>query len=636
MWSYSFEVPILLILGIILLFYFSRPRLKIRRNNVFLGVILIETLTICIDICATKADINYSSYAVSLINFVNMLYFVAFFIRAYFLYQLPVSVLKISPGKQKIFRPLIRIPLYIGILMSVHSMISGSPEARYFIYYVDDAGYHSGGMYHILYFIGFFYVLMSFLCSVLYSDSLGRRREKYGMLMYNVIVLFAYVFRLAFPKLLIMDTILFMSILVVYLAFINPEYFLDLRAVTFNSSALRQHLMERHDRLRNVSAGMAVRNYQAMRDIYGYLQMEEGLAVIGKYLKQVFPNGEIFYYRNGRFVILDKAGTDFEEKFKTISERFNHPWKSQSVEVYLTVGFALFEPPKETYSPETVLNTMLKTLEKAGENESESLIRSTEEDLKRTESEAVVRKSIESAIDHDGFVLFLQPIVDAGSGKVIGAEALARIKDLDGKIIPPGIFIPVAESSGRINALGEVVFDRTCKFIAEKGLESMGIEWINVNLSPSQFIRIDLAERYSSIVDKYGIDPGSVHLEITEGAMIDDSFLQKQIGAMTEKGFKFVLDDYGTGYSNLARLKKCPFINIKLDMSIVWDYCKERDELLPNMIQTFKKMGFRITAEGIEDDVMVSAMKEIGCDLLQGYHYSKPVSAEEFAEKYSV
>ena len=103
---------------------------------------------------------------------------------------------------------------------------------------------------------------------------------------------------------------------------------------------------------------------------------------------------------------------------------------------------------------------------------------------------------------------------------------------------------------------------------------------------------------------------------------------------MTKKGFKFVLDDYGTGYSNLSRLKKCPFTTIKLDMSIVWDYCKEPDEILPNMIQAFKHMGFAITAEGIEDTNMENTMKNIGCDLLQGYYYSKPVPAAEFAKEY--
>ena len=89
----------------------------------------------------------------------------------------------------------------------------------------------------------------------------------------------------------------------------------------------------------------------------------------------------------------------------------------------------------------------------------------------------------------------------------------------------------------------------------------------------------------------------------------------------------FVLDDYGTGYSNLARLKKCPFINVKLDMTIVWAHCKEPDEILPTMVQTFKHMGFSITAEGVENLEMVETMREIGCDFLQGFHYSRALPA---------
>jgi EAL domain-containing protein (putative c-di-GMP-specific phosphodiesterase class I) len=272
-------------------------------------------------------------------------------------------------------------------------------------------------------------------------------------------------------------------------------------------------------------------------------------------------------------------------------------------------------------------------LETAGKSEFEDPIRVIEENLKQAEVERSVRQCIESALEDTGFELYLQPIVSSETGKIVGAEALSRIKDNDGNIIPPGVFIPVAENSGRINGLGELVFDRTCKFIKENGLEKLGIEWINVNLSPLQFLCTDLADRYSAIVGKYGVSPQSVHLEITEEAMIDDSFLQKQIRVMGEKGFIFVLDDYGTGYSNLSRLKKCPFANVKLDMSIVWDYCREPDEILPNMIQALKNMGFSITAEGIEDENMVNIMKDIGCDFLQGYHYSKPVPADEFADR---
>ena len=125
-----------------------------------------------------------------------------------------------------------------------------------------------------------------------------------------------------------------------------------------------------------------------------------------------------------------------------------------------------------------------------------------------------------------------------------------------------------------------------------------------------------------------------IHLEITEESMIDYALLQNQIHIMKHSGFQFVLDDYGSGYSNVTRLKKCPFINVKLDMEIVWDYFKTKDKILPTLVETFKQMNFSVTAEGIESIEMAEALKEIGCDYLQGFYFSKPIPAEEFAKKY--
>ena len=118
--------------------------------------------------------------------------------------------------------------------------------------------------------------------------------------------------------------------------------------------------------------------------------------------------------------------------------------------------------------------------------------------------------------------------------------------------------------------------------------------------------------------------------------MIDYALLQKQIQSMRFSGFQFVLDDYGSGYSNVSRLKRCPFINVKLDMEIVRDYFNTPDKILPTMVQTFKQMNFTVTAEGVETLEMVESMKNIGCDFLQGYYFSKPLPAEEFAKKYGI
>ena len=149
-------------------------------------------------------------------------------------------------------------------------------------------------------------------------------------------------------------------------------------------------------------------------------------------------------------------------------------------------------------------------------------------------------------------------------------------------------------------------------------------------------MRSDLGKRFLSIIKMYGVSPEKIHLELTEEAMIDEQQMEKQIQIMQRDGFRFVLDDYGKGYSNLTRLKKSPFINVKLDMSVVWDYCANPDDILPGEIETFKKSGFEITAEGIESEDMANKMTAIGCRYLQGFYFSKPIPVDEFILRYKI
>lgn len=636
MWDYSFEIPNLMILGIVLLFFCSRPRLASKRNVAFIWMVLIETWTILMDILASSIDNNFAAYKLQLVGFANMLYFVAFFLRSYVMYLFAVSVMKDTLEANPVIRHIVGLPFYFGVALSLYSSIIGHSQGNIFIFYVDRTGYHQGKLYPYLYICGFYYVLMAFVAMALFWKNFKRRREKYGMILYNLIIIAAYVTRIVLPRHLVMDTFVLMAILIVFLAFENPEFYLDLRGTAFNRLAFSEQLEENIGRFDLMPFGIVVHDFNEMRDIYGSAQMEEGLSLISRYLKQIFKSGKIFYCRSGRFIVLVPPETDLNEKSAIIASRFKHSWKSQDMELYLSVGFAIYDVVYEAKDPEIILTTMLRFLDTVGKTDRVRPVHATKENLLQTQREREIRQYIEKAIEDNSLELFLQPIVDVKTEKVIGAEALSRIRDDRGDIILPGDFIPVAESSGRINELGEIIFEKTCIFIKENGLKNLGIEWINVNLSPTQFIRTNLSERYSAIAEKHKIDPGFVHLEITESSMIDDGFFMRQIDAMSQKGFKFVLDDYGTGYSNLARLKHCPFINIKLDMTIVWDYCRKTDEILPTMVKAFKHMGFKITAEGVEDAPMVKAMKGIGCDFLQGFHYSRAVSADEFAKEYSV
>ncbi|MBR1861305.1 MAG: EAL domain-containing protein [Lachnospiraceae bacterium] len=627
MWSYSFEIPTLLVLLIILSFYFSRRRLSLKRNLLFIQMIAVETFVIVFDTAASIADNNYMLVPQWLVDTLNMLYFIGFFTRSFAMYRFTVSVTKTTYKVKSFIRQLIYAPFYLGLVFSIISPFTG------FIFYVDEQGYHAGPFYSLVYWIGFFYIFIA-LIYVFCCRKNNQRRELFGIFYYNLVIFTGLIVRAYLPKTLLMDTFVLMAILIVYLAFENPEYYLDLKGSVFNSGSLREYLREKSGNINYKCIGVVVHRYQVIREVYGADQTDAGLVMIGKYLESLFFESKVFYCRKGRFVILADPKTDVEGICEIIFKRFEKPWKSDKVELYLTAGFVSLDFSGFQECDDELLTTLAKTLDKAGNSESGEIFYISDDDIEKTRNEIRIRRYVENAIDNNSIELFLQPLVDK-NGKIVGAEALSRIRDSEGNLISPGLFIPLVENSGRINEMGEQIFEKTCAFMCRIKDNGLSIEWINVNLSPIQFTRTDLADKCAEIVKEYQVDPGLIHLEITEGSVIDDSFMTRQINALVDKGFKFVLDDYGTGYSNLSRLKKVPFINIKLDKSLVWNYDKKPDAILPNMVSTFKYMGFGITAEGIETGKMASEMIGIGCDYLQGYYYSEPIPENDFFEMLS-
>ena len=628
MWSYSFAIPSLLILGLLLLFYFSLPRLHIRMNRAFLTILVVESLVIVMDILASWADSNIDMLPLIFVDILNVLYFALFFIRAGVVFFYTASVLRVLELERSKWVILIYVPIILCILITVLSPAFG------FIYHIESNGYHSGPWYNLLYYCFWFYLIACMYCWIRFGRKLKRNREKYGLLLYILILMAGITIRRVFPSILLMDTFCIMAVLVVYLIFENPEFYLDRRGNVFNSTAFRDFIEENNGALNYNILGIVIHNYNDMRDIYGGRQMDEGLTMIVRYITLTYPTFNVFYHRRGRFMILCNKQYDMMDVILTLSERFRRPWKSDDADLYLDVGFALMDIGETVSSSDMIFSSLVTALDDADSGKSREVVLIDKSGLDQTLKDTEVKRLLEHAIDNDMIEVYLQPLVSTATGKVIGAEALSRLLDGEGNVVPPKAFIGIAERNGKVIEMGEQVFEKTCRFIHEHDLVASGMEWINVNLSPIQFLRDDLADRFSEIAQKYNVDTGMVHLEITEESMIDDIFLQKQMAAMTDKGFKFALDDYGTGYSNLNRLKRCPFSNIKLDMSVVWDYCRSPDEILPTMIKAFKQMNFEITAEGIENEQMAEAMKRIGCDYLQGYYYSKPIPMMEYAGKY--
>ncbi|MBU5637113.1 EAL domain-containing protein [Geomonas sp. Red69] len=247
-----------------------------------------------------------------------------------------------------------------------------------------------------------------------------------------------------------------------------------------------------------------------------------------------------------------------------------------------------------------------------------------------------IENSLRSAVANDQFVLHYQPQVEPASGRLVGLEALVRWQNPDDGLVFPDRFIPVAEETGLILEIGRHVFEKACQQAVrwrEAGLPPVKIA---VNLSARQLRQPDLPEMLSEIMKNCGADPGMIELEVTESMTMERPVESVRIlGALKAMGIGLAIDDFGTGYSSLSYLKLFPVDKLKIDRSFVKDIEVDPDDaaIASATIAMAHTLGKKVVAEGVETEAQLEFLVRHGCDIIQGYLFSKPLSAED-AELY--
>jgi len=242
-------------------------------------------------------------------------------------------------------------------------------------------------------------------------------------------------------------------------------------------------------------------------------------------------------------------------------------------------------------------------------------------------------KSLKNAIANDELVLHFQAKIDLVTGQIIGAEALIRWVSPEHGFIPPTVFIPLAEQGGVITDITHWVIEHSV--IACKEWHMLGFNklCIAVNLSAEDFKRGNLSTHTMSSLHQVGLQAHFLELELTESMLMDDiNYIQEQINELRGFGISFSIDDFGTGYSNLGYLTKFNVSTLKLDRSFVMNICHSTNELqiVKAIIEMSKSLGITNIAEGVEDKETANMLVELGCEMGQGYFWSKPLPQQEF------
>ena len=253
--------------------------------------------------------------------------------------------------------------------------------------------------------------------------------------------------------------------------------------------------------------------------------------------------------------------------------------------------------------------------------------------VEQMRKEKSMEQMLDEAMKEDRIEVFYQPIFSTRAKKFVSAEALVRMRDRDGNLVPPGAFIAVAEANGKILQLGEIVFEKVCRFFTKEQLEQYGLHYIEVNLSVVQCGYPGLADDYIGIMEKHQINPRYINLEITESAsMAAKKTLLENMRRLMEYGVFFSLDDFGTGQSNLNYIVDMPVNIVKFDreMSQAFFQDEKAKYVMNAAMQMIHGMKLKIVSEGIETEEQYLAMEELSIDYIQGYYFSKPLPEAAF------
>jgi diguanylate cyclase (GGDEF)-like protein/PAS domain S-box-containing protein len=303
------------------------------------------------------------------------------------------------------------------------------------------------------------------------------------------------------------------------------------------------------------------------------------------------------------------------------------------IEVTTSIGISVF--PEDGTDSESLIAHADAAMYQAKGNGRNNYQFFTREMNRRTLERILLKNKLSHALERNELFLLYQPQVDLQSGHIIGAEALVRWNNpLYGKVLPAQ-FIPIAEENGLIPPIGEWVLREACRQNQE--WRKLGLMKITmaVNISSVQFRQKNLGETIKAILSESGLAPSGLELEITEGVVMQDAeatiLLLEDMKAM---GLKLSVDDFGTGYSSLSYLKRFPIDKFKIDQSFVRDLTTDTEDavIVSTIISMAHSLKLKVIAEGVETAEQLAFLKQQGCDEIQGYYFSQPVSAEEFTK----
>ncbi len=382
-------------------------------------------------------------------------------------------------------------------------------------------------------------------------------------------------------------------------------------------------------------------DFKHVNDTLGHSNGDEVLVMVANRLKQSLRDKDTIARVGGdEFMLMvddaDSAHT-LAKIAGSINKTFTEPFSHMGRDIYLgfSIGIAVRSSGDHT-TPDMLLQNADMAMYQSKNDERNSFSIFSDRLNKQAIDRLTLESELHKAIDKKQFILHYQPKIELETEKVFGAEALIRWVKPDGQVIPPDQFIPLAETTGLIVPMDLWALEEACNLAVKWHDQGCSGAQIAVNLSARHFKNYSLPQTVAEILERTGLSPHCLNLEITETSLMHN--FEKAISILkelNEMGVGVSLDDFGTGYSSLYYLRKLPIQTLKIDRNFVWDIKSEDSDgaaVVRSILSLAQNLNLKVVAEGVETWEQVAFLKKHGCKLAQGFLFSKPVSREKFSQ----
>lgn len=622
----EYNVCAVLICVVILWKFFTQKKTKEVSNVIFMALVVCTLVAAVVDVPGTlvKADPTFLPRAMQVtVDYIHS-----------FLLNLPpvlfayyaVSVVRGSIRNVKWYAKLLLIVPYTVVL----ALLLSNHWTGALFYYTDQDMYCHGSLYVVLYIVALYYIIAG-VGYVMLEKKHSNARIRLSVGAYMGISCVGTFIQMMFPYLMLRHLAMAIGELLVFLNLQNPDEYLDTELKIYNRKVFEK-IVEL-----NLEAGkgmnvfiLQIENLNFIVQNFGVENRTKVLIQVAEFLDRISQNNT-YYFNDGMFVVMRTKNKKMGAYQARVRARFAQRWQLDDGDILLNYKMMQYGMPddvknlKEMYFCHSAFGKMTAD----GNHE----VDIKEIDLKKAERRIKVTQIIRHAIVNDNFQMYYQPIYSVKKKKMVSAEALIRLIDPEEGFVSPDEFIPIAEENGMILQVGGMILEKVFRFIKEQDIKKLGLEYIEINLSVVQCMQKELSEMILEMLKQYDIEREMINLEITETAMVDSpTVVMNNMEELNREGVSWSLDDFGTGYSNISAMASWPLTIIKFDKTLVDMVTghKQGSEIIRSAVEMVKKMGYKIVAEGVEEESQLKIMEQAQVDYIQGYYFSKPLPEDQF------